>query len=155
VFVTRGVTVSDNIVTDECPDTTTAGVFYQETAGIFATGGSVLTIAHRSSAFDAFLMLVQVSGGSPVTVAANDDSASGNTNAFIQYTVPQSALFVIIVSTSAEKATGAYTLSVGTSTTAAPMASGTIEPLRQAPSRLSTDWARTGARPLPRAARSH
>jgi hypothetical protein len=155
VYVTRGVTVSDNIVTDECTDSSAAGVFYGETAGIFAVAGSVLTMAQRSSAFDAFLTLFQISGGSLVPVAANDDSASGNTNAFIQYTVPQSGLFVIFVSTAAEKATGAYTLSVGTSTTAAPMASGTREPLQRMPGRLNTAWTRNGARPLPRAARSH
>lgn len=155
VYVTRGVTVSDNIVANECTDSSSAGVFYGETAGIFAEGGSVLTIAQRSSAFDPFMTLFQVSGGSLVPVAANDDSATGNVTAFLQYNVPQSGLYVIFMTTSAEKATGAYTVSVGTSTTAAPMASGARAPLGRMPGRLNTEWARSPARPLPRAARSH
>jgi hypothetical protein len=142
IYITRGVTISDNIVANECTDSSAAGVFYGETAGIFAVGGSVLTIAQRSTAFDPYISLFEVSGGSLVPVAANDDSASGNPTAFLQYTVPQSGLFVIFATTSAERTTGAYTLSVAASAIAQPTPGAAGERLRPAPSRLNATWVR-------------
>jgi hypothetical protein len=53
-----------------------------------------------------------------VGVASNDDSSATNTDSFIQYTVNQSAVFVVVPGTSVAGATGAYTLSVSPSLTA-------------------------------------
>lgn len=154
VYITRGVTISDNVVTSECTDSSTLGVFYGETAGLFAAGGSVVTITQRSTAFDPFLTLFKVTDGQLLEVASNDDSLAGNTTAFIQYTMPASALLVIYATSSAERATGAYTLSVSASTTAG-ISTAAPRAMRQTPSRLRTEWTRPSPRPLPRAGRSH
>ena len=118
VWITRGVTIPENIATTDCPDSTPGGVFYGDVAGIIVYNGSVLTISQRSTAINPFLTLFQVDSLGLTGVASNDDSSGTNTNAFIQYPVTTTAIYVIIASTSAAAQTGAYTLDVSSSLTA-------------------------------------
>ena len=119
VWITRGVTIPENIATTDCPDSTPGGVFYSDVAGIIAYDGTVLTIAQRSTVIDPFLSLFQIDTlGLLIEVASNDDSSAGNLNAFIQYTVTTPAVYVIVASTSPVAQTGAYTLVVSSSVTA-------------------------------------
>jgi hypothetical protein len=80
--------------------------------------GTVLTISQRSTAINPFLTLFQLDSAGLVGVASNDDSSATNTNAFIQYPVTATAIYVIVASTSAAAQTGAYTLDVSSSLTA-------------------------------------
>lgn len=118
VWITRGVSVPENIATTDCPDSTPGGVFYGDVAGIIAYNGSVLTISQRSTAINPFLTLFQVDSLGLTGVASNDDSSGTNANAFIQYPVTTTAIYVIVASTSAAAQTGAYTLDVSSSVTA-------------------------------------
>jgi len=118
VWITRGVSVPENIATTDCPDSTPGGVFYADVAGIIAYDGTVLTISQRSTAIDPFLTLFQLDSLGLVGVASSDDSSATNTNAFIQYPVTSTAIYVIVASTSPAAQTGAYTLDVSSSVTA-------------------------------------
>jgi len=118
VWITRGVTIPENIATTDCPDSTPGGVFYADVAGIIAYDGTVLTISQRSTAIDPFLTLFQLDSLGLVGVASSDDSSATNTNAFIQYPVTSTAIYVIVASTSPAAQTGAYTLDVSSSVTA-------------------------------------
>ena len=118
VWITRGVTIPENIATTDCPDSTPGGVFYGDIAGIIAYDPTVLTISQRSTVINPFLTLFQVDSAGLVAVASNDDSSGTNTNAFIQYSVPTPAVYLIVASTSPAAQTGAYTLNVSSSVTA-------------------------------------
>lgn len=120
VWITRGVTIPENIATTDCPDSTPGGVFYGDVAGIIAYNGTVLTISQRSPVIDPFLTLFQVDSTGLVGVASNDDSANSatNKNAFIVYPVTTTAIYLIVASTSPAAQTGAYTLDVSSSLTA-------------------------------------
>jgi hypothetical protein len=118
IYLTRGVTISDNIATADCADTVSGNVFYSDQAGIVAFSGTVLTISQHSTAVNPFLTLFMVDSTGLVAVASNDDSSATNTNAFIQYPVTQSALFVVVPGTASAGETGAYTLAISPSFTA-------------------------------------
>jgi hypothetical protein len=118
VWITRGVIIPENIATTDCPDSTAGGVFYGDVAGMIVYDGTVLTISQRSTAINPFLTLFQLDSAGLVGVASNDDSSATNTNAFIQYPVTATAIYVIVASTSAAAQTGAYTLDVSSSLTA-------------------------------------
>jgi hypothetical protein len=153
VWLTRGVTVTDAIAQTDCADTA-GGTDYFDPAAVWAASGTVLTIAERSTAFDAKLRLYT---GAGVLQAENDDSATGNTNSFIAFTVPTTGAYVVFIGTSGVGQTGAYTIDVSASTTlSAPAieeARGWRWPgaglLRFAPLRLNKGW-----KPLPRRAGS-
>jgi hypothetical protein len=112
VFITRGVTITDQVVAGECPDSSAAGVFYGEKASMFVAAGEVVTATLRSSAFDPVLVVTKLINDEFVVVASNNDSASGHTTAFVEYVAPENTLVVLYARPSAQRATGAYTLSV-------------------------------------------
>jgi hypothetical protein len=114
VWVTRGVTFSDSVTATDCRDY--SGTYYADRVYVFAMAGTVLKIAERSTAFDAELFLVD-RGGS--TVAFNDDSAGIGPNAYLVATVPQSNYYIVFIATAGAGETGAYTLAVDATTTAA------------------------------------
>ena len=138
VWVMRGVVVSDSITTNDCGSVVLG---YYDLVGIYAQGGSVLTITERSTAVDSRLRLLNSSGSQ---IAANDDSAAGNSNAFLVFPAPQTSVYYLQVGTAAATSgtTGAYTLEVSGSTTAA-----ASEPLLPSPLR----FVKPG--PLPRSRR--
>ena len=119
VWVTRGVTVSDSIRSSDCADSAVSPHYY-DVARIAVYAGTVLSIAERSAAINASLALYKVVPDSNYVrhlVASNDDSAAGNPNAFIRFTVDTSNLYDVIIGTSVAGQTGPYTFSVDTTTT--------------------------------------
>jgi len=122
VWVLRGVSFTDAITTADCPDTT-AGTDYYDVARVWLAVGRVLTINHRSTAVNPKLTLYQVAPNfSRSQVAINDDSAAGNPNSFISYTVPATGPYDVFIGTSAAGEIGAYTFDVSASTTLSPPA---------------------------------
>lgn len=115
VWVMRGVDVSDSVTAGDCVDST-SGVYYADKVAINLDAGSVLTVAERSTAFDAALFLNNAAG---TGVAFNDDSANAGTttNAYLVYQAPATGVYLLFVATTDSAATGAYTLSIASSTT--------------------------------------
>jgi len=152
VWLVRGVTVTDAIAPDDCVETT-VGTDYFDPVALFAEGGTVLSIAQRSTAFNTKL---EVYTGAGVLQVENDDSLPGsNTNSFVSFTVPATGPYVVLIGSSGLGETGAYTIEVYASTTLAGAAGASrswqgATPLPAAPFRLPKTW-----RPLPRAPRSH
>jgi hypothetical protein len=120
VWVMRGVTITDAISTTDCADTV-AGTDYYDVARIFLLAGTVLTIAERSTAVNAKLSLYRLENDliTRTPVASNDDSAAGNPNSFIAYTVTTNGPYDVFIGTSGVGETGAYTFEVSASTTLA------------------------------------
>jgi hypothetical protein len=128
LWVTRGVVINDDISSTDCTDSTGVGS-YGDSVKIIVAPGSVLRIAARSSAVNSRLALVQVmfGQGPDSLVASSDDSASGNPNAYIAYSVPAGNFlrqFIIFAGTTGSGQTGAYTLDISSATTLSPTASG-------------------------------
>jgi len=81
---------------------------------LYLVAGSVLKVSHHSVAFDAALFLRT---GSGFTVASNNDSSAATTNAYISFPVLQSGSYLLFIATNAVGETGAYDLSISTTTT--------------------------------------
>lgn len=106
VWVTRGVTISDSITTNDCAQT---GGFRADLVVIPLLGGTVARLHLRSTAFDARLQVrndVQTD-----TLASNDDS-TGTTDAWLAFTAPASDFYVIAIGTETSGETGAYTFEI-------------------------------------------
>lgn len=129
VFVTGGVTIADNIVAGECPDSGAAGVFYGETAGLLVAAGATVKASLRSTAFDPMLVMLKLVNNELVVVAANDDSAAAATTAFVQYVAPENTLVVLYATTADERATGPYTIAVDVAGATTVAAASRPEPL--------------------------
>jgi hypothetical protein len=108
VFAMRGITTIGELTTGDC---TTGGTsaFLFETIVVGMQAGRTYTITLNSTAFDAYLELGNL--GSPSQVVASNDNAAG-TNARITYTPTVSNFYVIVASTAAAGASGAFTLIV-------------------------------------------
>lgn len=136
VWTTRGVVISDSVTTTDCVDSTGGVQHYADIVAMYLEAGTVLKVSHHSAAFDAALFLHNGAGAS---VASNNDSAGVPTNAFIQYTVLQSGGYLLFVATNAASATGAYTLTISSSTTLSgslPLQREGPQVLRAAPLRM-------------------
>ena len=121
MWITRGVTLTDSVTTSDCSLLDdTGGTHYLDVVGIVANAGSVLTIAERSTAVDASLILYGYDpvGDSVVLVATNDDSAGLGPNAYMVVSAPLSTVYTLLIGTSGAEETGGYTLAVSSSTTA-------------------------------------
>jgi hypothetical protein len=115
VWVTRGVVVTDSVTTNDCGD---AVYGYYDFVAIYAKQGSALRIAQRSAAVDAYLELYRLSPqGNLVLLASNDDSVTGNNNAFLAFTVPVGDVHYLTIGTAAPGETGAYELEISSGTT--------------------------------------
>jgi Big-like domain-containing protein len=134
VWVARGISVDDSITATDCADSA-AQVHHYDVARIVAFSGTVLTLSSTSATINPALALYQLNPGTyaRTLLMSNDDSAGTTTKAFIQYAVPASGYFDIIITTSAGGETGAYTFAVSSSTT--------FSPLRPTPvSRVRPGW---------------
>jgi hypothetical protein len=127
VWVVNGVFVSDSIAAADCNDGTVPTHF--DVARVWLRDGDTLRVAQRSTAVNAKLTLYQLVNGEPVNgnyprtlVASNDDSTSGNPDAFVTYVAPvgTEGPYDIIIGTSAAGETGAYTLVVSVAGTPSP-----------------------------------
>lgn len=76
-----------------------------------AAAGARLRITMDSDAFDAFLSIGRMAGGTFERLAWNDDGPDG-TNSVLDVTIPAAGDYVIRANSVAARATGAYTLSV-------------------------------------------
>ena len=126
VWVTRGISVTDTLKATDCADSSATPKYY-EVARMVALSPTVVTLSMKSTVLNPALFLYSVNPGNNARtlVASNDDSLPGsNTNAFIQYTVPASNFFDIIIKTSAGGETGAYTFEVSAATTLSPRIAG-------------------------------
>jgi len=75
---------------------------------IEAAAGESLDVTMTSSAFDAYLLIVDANGN---TIAEDDDSAGG-TNARVSVTAPSAGTYTIVANSYGADATGPYTISV-------------------------------------------
>jgi hypothetical protein len=136
VWTTRGVVISDSVTTTDCVDSTGGVQHYADIVAMYLEAGTVLKVSHHSAAFDAALFLHNGAGAS---VATNNDSAGGTTNAYIQYPVALSGGYLLFVATNAASATGPYTLTISSSTTlsgSSPVQREGPQVLRVAPLRM-------------------
>jgi len=117
VWVTRGITVTDAVTASDCSDSAATPSF-ADVVGIFGVKGSVLTVAERSAAFNAYLSLFNFQG---TEIAFNDDSADAGitTNAYLVATLPDTNLYFLVIGTAGVGETGAYTLAISPSVTVA------------------------------------
>ena len=145
LWVTRGIAVSDSVTTTDCATDFQGNAGYGDAVGIFLRTGSVIKISEHSTVMNAQLKLYRGDSLTAPPVTINDDSAAGTTDAFISYTVPNTNTFVIFIGSSVPTQTGAYALSISSSTTAA-ASKARPEPLRFPP--MPSHW------PLPVARRN-
>ena len=122
VWVARGITASDSITPTDCADSTAGTPHNYDVARMVVYGVTVLSIASRSTAINPTLALYRYNPAAPAAtrralVASNDDSSATNTNAFIAYTVSDTAFYDIIIGSSAPGERGPYTFEVYASTT--------------------------------------
>jgi len=117
VWVTPGVDVSDSVTTSDCADTAN-GTYYADVVAMRLEAGTTLKVNHRSTAFDAALFLRNAAG---ISVATNNDSANAGTttNAFISFPVVTTGSYLLFVGTNDTVSTGAYDLSIASTTTLA------------------------------------
>ncbi|HXM38129.1 MAG TPA: Ig-like domain-containing protein [Gemmatimonadales bacterium] len=121
IWITRGVTITDNIATTDCPDSTTTPVSYRDELGIiaFATLGDTLRFTQHSAAFDPKLKLFRIQRDTGYVLAASNNGTT-TTDAVIDFPVVVTAVYVVSPGTVVAGATGAYTLVAGGSVSLGP-----------------------------------
>jgi hypothetical protein len=115
VWMTPGATFTDTIRATDCGDST--GHF--DRIYMYMQGSDVIKIAERSTVLNSLLTLYNANFtlGRFDSVAANDDSATGNPNAYISYTVPVNGWYLLKIGGAAPGDTGEYTLAFSSSVT--------------------------------------
>jgi hypothetical protein len=120
IWVTRGISVDDSVTSADCKADFENNSTYGDAVAILLRGGTVVQIAEHSAALNAQLKLYRGDSlGLLPPVATNDDSATGTTNAYINYAVPTSNAFVIFIGSAVPLQTGSYNFTISASTTAA------------------------------------
>ena len=107
VFVTRGITTSQNLAPTDCA---TNG-FYSDDVLIFVHAGQSITVSVSSTEFDTYVEIYARTG----LVAQNDDRSSTSTDAEVTYTAPATDYYLIAPTSKLSGAagtTGAYTMVV-------------------------------------------
>ncbi|OZC02089.1 DUF4344 domain-containing metallopeptidase [Rubricoccus marinus] len=92
------------------------------------TPGETVTFTMRSTAFDAYMTVGQVTDGT-FAPEANDDDGAGGTDAQLVLSVGPSGQFVVQANSVRGGATGAYTLFAEASGGPGPLASGDAQPI--------------------------
>jgi len=95
------------LATTDCRSTVRSASYYDNFT-FAATVGTTYTVTMNSTAFDAYLYLLNGAG----TVLAYDDDGNGGYNAKIVYTPTVSGTLTIHATSYAGGATGAYTVSL-------------------------------------------
>ena len=99
---------SGALATTDCASTIrTGGTYYYDNYNFAASAGTTYTITYNSSAYDAYLYLLNGS-----TVLAQDDDGNGGTNSKITYTATSAATLTIHCTSYYASKTGAYTVQV-------------------------------------------
>jgi hypothetical protein len=107
VFVTRGITTNQSLVTTDCLNKG----FYSDDVYIFLAAGKSITVTMNSTDFDSYLEIYSFSG----LVASNDDVSATSTNAQLTYTATGDGYYLVAPTTKMSGtpgATGAYTLTI-------------------------------------------
>ncbi len=139
-WMTPGATITDTIRTTDCADSSKN---YSDIIYMFVQASEVIKVAERSTVVNPMLKLYWANFAAQRfdSVAANDDSASGNPNAYISYTVPADGWYLLNIGTSAPNDTGEYTLAFSASTgPSAPRSPGVSRVLRVLPSGTFRGW---------------
>src|SRR5262245_1189282 len=107
IWLTLGIVTQQDLKPTDCVDT--SGPYYFDHFQLILATGQSVTIAERSSAFDAELFVQSTSGKSVF-----DDNSGGGTDARLSYTnsSSQAEVLSILPSTAAIGATGTYTLTI-------------------------------------------
>jgi adhesin/invasin len=108
VFVLPGLTTTQSLQTTDCAR---AG-FFSDDAAVFLLNGQTVTITMTSTAFDAFLDVYEISGGTTILRASNDNKDVTTTDAQIVFTAPSAGYYKIAPTTAVAGATGVYTLTI-------------------------------------------
>jgi hypothetical protein len=121
IWVTRGIDTAQELKSTDCVDGT--GPYYFDPFQLILIAGQSVTITESSSAFDAELF-VHSSSGSVIS----DDNSGGGTNARLSYTNTSTGaeLLLILPSTAAVGATGAYRLTIDPPAASASSAVGVV-----------------------------
>jgi len=142
-WMTPGATITDTIRTTDCADTSNS---YSDIIYMFMQAAESINVAERSSAVNPLLKLYHANFALQRfdSVAANDDSASGNPNAFISYLVPADGWYLLKIGTAAANQTGEYTLAFSATSgpSAPPRSQGASRVLRVLPSGTFRGWKR-------------
>ncbi len=141
-WMTPGAAITDTIRTTDCADTSNS---YSDIIYMFMQAAESINVAERSSAVNPLLKLYHANFSLQRfdSVAANDDSASGNPNAFISYLVPADGWYLLKIGTAAPNQTGEYTLAFSASGgPSAPPRQGASRVLRVLPSGTFRGWKR-------------
>ncbi len=139
-WMTPGASITDTIRTTDCADTSKN---YSDIIYMFMQASEVIRVAERSTVVNPLLKLYWANFAAQRfdSVAANDDSASGNPNAYISYTVPADGWYLLNIGTAAPNDTGEYTLAFSASTgPSAPRSPGVSRVLRVLPSGTFRGW---------------
>lgn len=115
-WMTPGATIVDTIQTTDCQD---SAAHYSDIVYMYMQAAQVIKVAARSTVINPLLRLFNANFQLQRfdSVAANDDSAAGNTNAYISYAVPANGWYLLEIATAAANDTGEYTLAFSSSTT--------------------------------------
>jgi hypothetical protein len=103
VFVAKGTSTAQNLVTSDCD----ANTSFSDDYIVFIPSGQSITVTMNSTALDAFLELFGAEG----RVAVNDNGPAG-TDATLTFTSTSSSFYVIRAESAGGFTTGAYTISV-------------------------------------------
>jgi hypothetical protein len=114
-WMTPGATIVDTIRTTDCADTS---FNYADIIYMYMQASDSIKVAERSTVVNPLLTLYHAnfSAGRFDSVAASDDSAPSNPNAYIAYGVPANGWYLLQIGTAAPNDTGEYTLAFAAST---------------------------------------
>ncbi|OLD21075.1 MAG: hypothetical protein AUJ01_02945 [Acidobacteria bacterium 13_1_40CM_3_65_5] len=139
-WMTPGATITDTIRATDCADSLKN---YSDIIFMYMQASEVIRVAERSSVVNPLLKLYNANFAAQRfdSVAANDDSASGNPNAYIAYTVPANGWYLLQIGTATPADTGEYTLAFSANTgPSAPNSRGAARVLRVLPSGTFRGW---------------
>lgn len=107
-WVVPGVSFSRSLGSGDC--TLDDGSYY-DAYFVYLRAGQQITLTQRSTAFNAYLYLVDGETGS---LLAEDDNAAGGNDARIVYTAPRAGPYLIAANSYSSGMAGTYTLTVST-----------------------------------------
>jgi hypothetical protein len=139
-WMTPGATLTDTIRSTDCVD---SGPAYSDIIFTYAHTADVIEVAERSTSVNPLLTLYHANFQLQRfdSVAANDDSVSGNPNAFISYAVPGDGWYLLQIGTATPGEIGEYTLAFSATGTLAARKSGPVDQLLPVlPSRTFRGW---------------